>query len=275
MRHFLFAIIVCLFPMASIAQPYPSPISPHVNDFVQLLDTEDLAEVRGMLNSLKADTGIQMTVVTLERQAPYAPDETLEEFAANLLNDWGIGDATRNDGILVLVLPDDRAMRIELGAGYDASWNNEAGRVIDRSYLPSFRSDKYALGIKDGVADTIALLARPYAKGQSAPKSNNSPLVFIVGLFAAVAFTFRRWLGDRATKLHKCPSCMHRGALRIRQKTTRNASSTAEGSGRKTLHCTRCDHSESSNYVISRRSDSKNRGFDVGRSSGGGSSGRW
>ncbi|MDB4197394.1 TPM domain-containing protein [Ascidiaceihabitans sp.] len=261
--------------MASIAQPYPSPISPHVNDFVQLLDTEDLAEVRGMLKSLKADTGIQMTVVTLESQAPYAPDETLEEFAANLFNDWGIGDATRNDGILVLVLPDDRAMRIELGAGYDASWNNEAGRVIDRSYLPSFRSDKYALGIKDGVADTIALLARPYAKGQPAPKSNNSPLVFIVGLFAAVAFTFRRWLGDRATKLRKCPSCMHRGALRIRQKTTRNASSTAEGSGRKTLHCTRCDHSESSNYVISRRSDSKNRGFDVGRSSGGGSSGRW
>ena len=275
MRHFLFVMIVCLFPMASIAQPYPSPISPHVNDFAQLLGTEDLAEVSGMLKSLKADTGIQMTIITLESQTPYAPDETLEEFATNLFNDWGIGDATRNDGILVLVLPDDRAMRIELGAGYDASWNNEAGRVIDRSYLPSFRSDKYARGIKDGVADTIALLARPYAKGQSAPKSNDSPLVFIVGLFAAVAFTFRRWLGDMATKLRKCPSCMHRGALRIRRKTTRNASSSAEGSGRKTLHCIRCDHSESSNYVINRRTGSKNRGFGGGRSSGGGASGRW
>ena len=93
--------------MVSIAQPYPSPISPHVNDLAQLLDTKDLAEVRGMLKLLKADTGIQMTVVTLESQAPYAPDETLEEFATNLFNDWGIGDATRNDGILVLVLPDE------------------------------------------------------------------------------------------------------------------------------------------------------------------------
>ena len=275
MRHFLFVMIVCLFPMASIAQPYPSPISPHVNDFAQLLDTEDLAEVRGMLKSLKADTGIQMTIITLESQTPYAPDETLEEFATNLFNDWGIGDATRNDGILVLVLPDDRAMRIELGAGYDASWNNEAGRVIDRSYLPSFRSDKYARGIKDGVADTIALLARPYAKGQPAPKSNDSPLVFIVGLFAAVVFTFRRWLDDMATKLRKCPSCMHRGALRIRRKTTRTASSSTDGSGRKTLHCIHCDHSESSNYVINRRTGSKNRGFGGGRSSGGGASGRW
>jgi hypothetical protein len=42
-----------------------------------LLDTEDLGEVRGMLKSLKADTGIQMTIITLESQAPYAPDETL------------------------------------------------------------------------------------------------------------------------------------------------------------------------------------------------------
>ena len=110
----------------------------------------------------------------MKSQKPYAPGETLEDFATNLFDDWGIGDATRNDGILVLVLPNDRAMRIELGAGYDASWNNEAGRLIDRSYLPSFRSDKYARGIKDGVADTIALLARPYEKGPG-PKIKQQP----------------------------------------------------------------------------------------------------
>jgi len=138
---------------------------------------------------------------------------------------------------MVSVLPDDRAMRIELGATYDASWNAEAGQAIYRSYLPSFRSYKYALGTKDGVADTIALLARTYANRQPAPKSNDSPLVFIVGLFAAVVFTLSRWLGDRTNKLRKCPSCMHRRALRIRQKTTRNASSYTEILGRKTLHC--------------------------------------
>ena len=137
-----------------------------------------------------------------------------------------------------------------------------------------FRSDKYARGIKDGVADTIALLARPYAKGQPAPKSNDSPLVFIVGLFAAVVFTFRHRLGDMASKLSKCPSCIHRGALRVRRTTTRKASSAAKGSGHKTLHCRHCNHSESSSYVISHCSDSKNRGFSVRRSSGGGASGR-
>ena len=58
MQRSLITWFFCLFPMASIAQPYPSPISPHVNDFAQLLDTDDLAEVRGMLKSLKSDTVI-------------------------------------------------------------------------------------------------------------------------------------------------------------------------------------------------------------------------
>ena len=127
--------------MASTAQPYPSPILPHVNDFAQLLDAEGLAKVHGMLKSLKADTGIQLTLIKLGSQASYARDKTLEEFATNLFNNWGIGDAARNDGILVLVLPNDRAMRIELGAGYDASWKAEVRRAISRSYLPSFRSE--------------------------------------------------------------------------------------------------------------------------------------
>jgi uncharacterized membrane protein YgcG len=165
-------------------------------------------------------------------------------------------------------------MRIKLGAGYDASWNAEAGRTIDHSYLPSFRSDKYALEIKDGVADTIALLARSYAKRQPTPKSNDSPLTFIVGLFTVVVFTLSRWLGDRTTKLRKWSFCMHHRFLRIKRKTTRNASIYAKVSGRKTLHCSRCDHSEGSNYVINHRSVSKNHRFGSGRSSGGGASGR-
>jgi uncharacterized protein len=160
--------------MAGIAQPYPSPISPHVNDFAQLLDAEALAEVCGMLKSLKADTSIQMTIITLESQALYTHNETLEEFATNLFNNWYIEDAARNDGILVLVLPDDRAMRIELGARYDASWNDEADRAIDRSYLPSLRSDKYALGIKDGLAD--AIIAGPsLCKEATCPKIKRQP----------------------------------------------------------------------------------------------------
>jgi uncharacterized protein len=275
MLRLLFALTLCLSPAFGQAQPYPSPVSPYVTDLAGLLSAEDMKEVRGMLSSLKADTGIQMTVFTVESQAPYAPNETLEEFATNLFNDWGVGDAARNDGILIIVLPDDRAMRIELGSGYDKRWDDVAGRVIDRTFLPSFRSDKYARGIKDGVADTIATLARPFAKGQPAPKEKNDTWLFVVGIFAALAFTFRRWIGDFGAKLRRCPACAQRGGLHVTRDITRKASKTAQGSGRKTMHCGHCDHSETSTYTISRRSNSRSGGFGGGSSSGGGASGRW
>ena len=142
-RHFM-VLLICLSPVLGFAQTFPQRASNDINDLANVLNDDDRAEVREMLRGLKSDTGIEMTVLTIENQAPYAPNQTLEGFATALFNNWEIGDASRNDGILVLVLPGDRAMRIELGSGYDKSWDDVAGRVIDRSFLPSFRSDKYS-----------------------------------------------------------------------------------------------------------------------------------
>lgn len=275
MRRFWFVLILCLLPTFGSSQPLPSPTSPYVNDLANLLEDKDWREVVDMLKALKADTGIQMTLLTLENQAPYAPNDTLEEFATNLFNDWGIGDATRNDGILVLVLPDDRAMRIELGAGYNQAWNDEAGRVIDRSFLPSFRSDQYARGIKDGISDTIATLARPFAKGQPAPKSKDGTWLTILGFIGVIAFAFRRWIGDFSARLRSCPSCGRRGGVHISRQVNIKPSPTADGSSQKTTQCNNCDYQDRAVYPVSYRSSSSKGGFGGGRSGGGGASGRW
>ena len=264
MRRFWLALILCLIPLAGNTQPLPSPISAQVNDLAGLLDGKDQREVTDMLKELQADTGIQMTLLTLNSQAPYAPNQSLESFAAALFDDWGIGDATRNDGILVLVLPDDRAMLIELGAGYNQEWNNEADRVIDRSFLPSFRSDKYARGIKDGISDTIATLARPSAEGQPAPKSTDGTWLTILGFIGVIIFAFRRLIGDFSAKLRRCPSCGNRGGLHISREVKFPASSLANESGLKTTRCDKCDYTDSEVYTLGRRSTNSN-------STGGGS----
>ena len=275
MRRLWFAVILCLLPIAGNTQPFPSPISLQVNDLAGILEENDQREVTDMLKALLSDTGIQMTVLTLDSQVPYAPDQSLESFATALFNDWEIGDATRNDGILVLVLPDDRAVRIELGAGYTQSWNDEAGRVIDRSFLPSFRSDKYARGIKDGVADAIATLARPFAKGQPAPKKFNDGVLGMVFAALAAAFIFWRSLRDRTSILRRCPSCGRRGGLHLSRHINIQASATADGSGQKTTRCNNCDYENHAVYAVKARSASSTRGFGGGRSGGGGASGRW
>ena len=275
MLRIMMILALCLSPALGTAQPLPEPISPYVNDLAGLLDADDMTEVRGMLAALKSDTGIQMTVLTLDSQAPYGPNQSLESFATDLFNDWGIGDANRNDGILVLVLPDDRAMRIELGAGYDQTWNDEAGRVIDRSFLPSFRSDKYARGIKDGVSDTIATLARPFAKGQPAPKSSNDTWLIILAFLAVIGVAFRRWIRDFGAKLRRCPTCVSRGGLHISRQVNIKPSPTASGSSQKTTRCSHCDYHDRFVYPVSYRTNAGKGGFGGGRSGGGGASGRW
>jgi hypothetical protein len=62
----------------------------------------------------------------------------IESFATNLFNAWGIGDAERNDGVLLLVARDDRLVRIELGAGYDPFDEGRLWTVFNEHILSDF-----------------------------------------------------------------------------------------------------------------------------------------
>ena len=75
--------------------------------------------------------------------------------ATGLFNAWGIGDAQRNDGVLILIARYDREMRIEIGRGYGSEWNARMQRVIDTAFLSAFRQDEYQQGIENGVDATI------------------------------------------------------------------------------------------------------------------------
>jgi len=130
----------------------------YVNDYAGLLDDEAIARVRQNLIELYDRTGIEMTVLTIGSLADYGHYAPIEPFATALFNAWGIGNAVRNDGVLVLVVPEDRVMRIEIGAGYDVDWNARMQRVIDAGFLPYFRDGRYQDGIETGVTETIRTL---------------------------------------------------------------------------------------------------------------------
>ncbi|GHG91151.1 TPM domain-containing protein [Pseudodonghicola xiamenensis] len=130
----------------------------YVNDYAGLLDATASARIRGDLIELYDRTGIEMTVLTIRSLGEYGHDGAIEPFATALFNAWGIGNAVRNDGVLVLVARDDRVMRIEIGAGYDVDWNARMQRVIDTGFLPYFRDGRYQDGIEAGVSETIRSL---------------------------------------------------------------------------------------------------------------------
>lgn len=276
MLRFLF--LALFMATSATAQSFPEYTSITVNDFADLLGPEDEAALSADLDALRKDTGVEMTVVTLERQADFAPDLSMEAFATQLFDAWGVGNADRNDGVMVLVLRQDRAMRIELGAAFGRDWDKAAARVVDGTFLPAFREGDYAAGIMAGSQATIDDIVRPFLAGTEPPSGVEGPEVGL-WLFGGIAAFFtlliaRRRIGDFMARFRTCPSCGAR-ALRQTSRTIRSATKTATGRGRRRVICQMCDYTHESEYIIPKRSSSSGSSFGGGRSGGGGASGRW
>jgi uncharacterized protein len=285
---FLRILLICLaLPVMALAQDLPQPLSDTVNDFADLLPPEAEARVAAQIQKVRDETGVHIVVATMDRIADYGGGgQTIEAYAKLLFNTWGIGDAARNDGILILVARDDRVTRIALGSAYDAVYDGRASRVIDTAMLPEFRNGRYAEGIEAGVTSAVERLVTPFVAKQPVTESSGfekafnymalMPIAIIAGI---VALSFRQKLGDQFARFKRCPNCNSVGLRRDREVVT-PATTTTAGSGLLHERCPNCSHERTETYPIARLGRSSgpgggSSGFGGGRSSGGGATGRW
>ncbi|MCK0148499.1 TPM domain-containing protein [Marivita sp. S6314] len=272
----LLICLVCLCALPVLAQTYPDYTRTTITDLADLLSDAEEDALHARLTGVRQDTGIEFAVLTLPSQQPYAPETSMEAFATGLFNHWGIGDASRNDGILVLILKEDRAMRIELGAGYGRDWDRVAAEVINRSFLPAFSNDNYSQGITTGVEDVLTSIALPFSSGADAPSAGiPTDIIFVViALLGAGLIVGRRWFGDVLTKLRRCPNCGRRTLSRKRNVLTK-ATRAVKGQGEALTRCSACSFRKRDLYTISPTRSSSGGSFGGGRSGGAGASGRW
>ena len=135
---------------------YPKPADDYVNDFAGVLNKPDSEAIRKMLKDLENKTGIEAVVVTINSVNDYNKgDATLESFATNLFNTWGIGHKKENNGVLILVAVKDRKCRIELGRGYGSIYDPVMKQVIEENMIPYFKTDDYSRGIFEGSRGVI------------------------------------------------------------------------------------------------------------------------
>ena len=131
----------------------------YVYDGAQVLSDETERYIIDSSWELDQKTGAQIVVVTI----PSLDGQSLEEYATELFRSWGIGDAKKNNGLLLLCAVNDRQFRVEVGYGLEGDLpDGKTGRMQDTYIIPLLRENQFDEGIKNGYSAFLQEVAKAY-----------------------------------------------------------------------------------------------------------------
>lgn len=147
------------FQLFGVEIPY---LTGRVNDNAQILSEETKTLLSETLKSHEEKTTNQVVVLTL----PTLDGESVDDFANRVFEDWQLGQKDKNNGILILVVPTDRKMRIEVGYGLESIMTDFlAGRIIRDIMTPRFREGDFNGGITEGTMAVLTALEGQNVEG--------------------------------------------------------------------------------------------------------------
>lgn len=191
------AFFLLLFVGAAAAQVAVPPLKARVTDLTATLTQEQVASLDRMLQSFEARKGSQIAVLMVPTTAP----EAVEQYSLRVAEQWKIGRKKVDDGAILVVAKNDRALRIEVGYGLEGALNDAtANRIIREVIVPRFREGDFFGGITAGVDRMIWVIdGEPLPEpAKAAPRVEGGtlqtlPVLLIVALVGGAIL--RRMLG--------------------------------------------------------------------------------
>jgi len=163
------ALLACSGEAGGENFPYFEEQGGRVRDMAALLDDATEENLSRKLEQAELAYGPQMGIVTVNSLKGY----DIADFSIEYARAWGLGDAKRNDGVMLLVAPNERRVRIEIGKGIEASFTDiYCKEVLDEDIIPFFQTGDMQAGI---VAGTDRLIEN-MRKHPTLPVNDNSPL---------------------------------------------------------------------------------------------------
>ena len=193
MKHLalLFAALIALVTAPLSAQPQFPELTGRVVDNADILTPEAEAALTAKLEALETQSQRQLVVATIPDLQGY----DISDYGYQLGRAWGLGDENRNDGALLIVAPNDRKVRIEVGYGLEGYLTDAlSSLIIQNQILPAFRDNDYPGGIVAGTDAIIAQLQLPPEEAakvaSEAGKTRKSDGGFPFGVLIWIAFMF-------------------------------------------------------------------------------------
>ena len=135
-------------------------------DQANIIPAETRSAIEQKLADLEAKSGIQLVVATVAS----LEGQEIEPYANELFRSWKLGEKTKNNGVLLLVAPNERRVRIEVGYGLEGTLTDALSKVIiTNAIAPRFKAGDFSGGISRGVDDIITVLTTDASEWQKRP----------------------------------------------------------------------------------------------------------
>lgn len=195
LRRLVTGLVLLLFSLPLFAAiSFPS-LTGRVVDQAGLLDAGTERQLEQQLQAHQAATSNQLVVVTLKNLQGL----TIEDYGYQLGRAWGIGQQGKDNGVLLIVAPELRKVRIEVGYGLEGTLTDAlSANIIQAVILPQFRVGDFAQGISAGTDAIIQALGGRYTFRSQPKQSEELPpwwIIFFVPFFFLKRFGMGRFYG--------------------------------------------------------------------------------
>ncbi|MFY9833198.1 MAG: TPM domain-containing protein [Methylocystis sp.] len=149
-------VALCLFASVALAAFSFPQLTGRVTDQANIISAPAKASIEAKLQNLEDKSSIQLVVATVNS----LEGGDIESYANGLFRAWKLGMAKKNNGVLFLIAPNERKMRIEVGYGLEGVLTDAVSSVIIRSAVaPRFKAGDFSGGIERGVDAIIDVLS--------------------------------------------------------------------------------------------------------------------
>lgn len=168
MTRFLLAILLAFaWLVPANAQTFPTRTTEPVVDAANIIPPDQEAELSQLLDQFEQQKGQQFVVATV----PSLEGRTIEDYGYRLGRTWGIGRQGVDDGVILLVAPNEKKVRIEVGYGLTPVLTAQlSGLIISEQILPRFRDGNMPAGIRAGADAILAQLRLPAPQAEARAK---------------------------------------------------------------------------------------------------------
>jgi uncharacterized protein len=162
-----------------------------VHDDAGILSGQTVQELESFLKFYRDSTSNQIAILTIQS----LQGEDIDDYAQKVASAWKLGQANKDNGVLLLVSVEDRQISIQVGYGLEGALTDlEASRINRNEVAPRFRAGDYDAGVRAGVSAIVDAIKGEYVNDEPPKKKKRkgSPMVTVLMILLLIIFLSRR-----------------------------------------------------------------------------------